>query len=93
MGNIFTFQKNFTRIWGTQTQNGLRQFGLTVALHARDGDDFSAFYRKGDMIKKWDPLGRKHGDCLEFQSPTAGRCGSLLDAHHDGAANHLIRQF
>ena len=93
MGNIFAFQKNFTRIWGTQTQNSLCQFGLAVALHARDGDDFAALYREGDMIKKRNSLGRKHGDRLEFKSPTAGRCGSFLDAHHNGAAHHLIRQF
>ena len=93
MGNIFAFQKNFTRIWGTQTQNGLRQFGLAVALHARDCNDFSALYREGDVIKKRNALGRKHGDRFEFQSPTSGRCGSFLNAHHDRAAHHLIRQF
>ena len=93
MGNIFAFKKNFTRIWGTQAQNGLRQFGLTIALHARDGDNFTALYREGDMVKQRNPLGREHRDCLEFQSPTSGRCGSFLDAHHDGAADHLIRQF
>ena len=93
MRNIFAFKKNFTRIWGTQTQNSLCQFGLAVALHARDGNNFTALYREGHMVKKRNSLGRKHGDPLEFKSPTSGRCGSFLDTHHDGAADHLIRQF
>ena len=71
----------------------LGQFGLAVALHARDREDLPCLHLEGHVVELHDAEFIDDGQILYGEHDLARRGGSLVDLHGDRAPHHERRQF
>ena len=86
--NGFALIKNLTAQWGHQASNGLHQLALSVAVNARNPQDFTRSHIKTHVGHGVFSVQSAHTQTLHLERHLSGLCRAFVHPHQHVAAHH-----